>query len=331
MKWIRNYWALLIPLLVLIIALWVWTRSASKPAPETVIGMVEAESVDVAASFPGRLDSLLVREGDTIQKGQLLAVLHSSEISTVQQQALAAVDAARGQLTLLQQGARPQLIKSAENIYRIAQDQYELFDKTYARMQRLYNDEVVSGQEKDIVYFRYQAAQKEMETAKLNLEMLQQGANPALIQSAKAILRQAEEGYALTKNLKDNTRVYAPESGVVSQVVIKQGEVVAIGYPMMTIREHGGLYIQFNVRQDKAGSLQAGTIAPVSVPGAEPKNFNLKITEVSPSLEFANWVPVKEQGQFELRTFTIKGVPVVSVKGLRPGMTASLEISPERQ
>ncbi|MBN9297209.1 MAG: efflux RND transporter periplasmic adaptor subunit [Filimonas sp.] len=323
---IKQYWALLVPIAVLVIALIFLFKKNTDPSPDAVIGMVDASSVDVAAELPGRLDSLFVHEGDTLKKGQLLGVLKSTEINALKQQAQAAVDAAQGQLDLLQRGARPELIAGTDNLYKIAQDQYDLFNKTYSRMQRLYNDEVISGQEKDIVYFRMEAAKKEMETAKLNLEMLQKGTSPEIIRSAKAIVSQAQHGYELMNALTENTKIYAPADGVISSLVIHQGEIISIGYPIMTIQKNDSYTIRFNIRQDKIKNFSLGAKATVKVPGCTPEQFDVTITSISPSLDFANWVPVKEKGSFELRTFTVECKPAIEVKGLRAGMTASLKI-----
>lgn len=322
----KNYWALLVPLVVLLIALYFMLGRSKRNEAATVIGMVDVSSVDVAAELPGRMDSLFVKEGDTVQKGKLLGVLQSTEINAIRQQALAAVDAAKGQLDLLQRGARPEIVASSNNLYKIAQDQYELFNRTDTRMQRLYNDEVISGQEKDLVYFKMEASKKEMETAKLNLEMLQKGTSPEVIQSAKAILRQAEHGYELMNSLTGNARIHAPASGVISSLVIHEGEIVSIGYPIITIQKSNAYFIRFNIRQDKIKALKLNDKATVVVPGCTPEQFNVTVSSVSPSLEFANWVPVKEKGAFELRTFTVECIPAENVTGLRAGMTASLQL-----
>ncbi len=322
----KKYWALLVPLLVLLIALYFMLGRSKRDDADTVVGMVDVSSVDVAAELPGRMDSLFVREGDTVSKGRLLGVLQSTEINAVRQQAFAAVDAAKGQLDLLQRGARPEIVASSNNLYKIAQDQYDLFNKTYTRMQRLYSDEVISGQEKDLVYFKMEASKKEMETAKLNLEMLQKGTSPEIIQSAKAILRQAEHGYELMNSLAGNARIYAPASGVISSLVIHEGEIVSIGYPIITIQKSDSYFIRFNIRQDKIKAFSLNDKATVIVPGCTPEQFRVTVSSVSPSLEFANWVPVKEKGAFELRTFTVECRPAENVSGLRAGMTASLQL-----
>lgn len=324
---LKQYWALFIPIIILVIAIWFLFRQSGRES-DAPIGMVDATSVDVAAEFPGRLDSLFVDQGDTVRAGQLLGVLRTTEIEAIRSQALAAVDAAQGQLDLLQQGPRKELVSATGKLYEIAEDQYDLFSKTYQRMQRLYNADVISGQERDVFYFKYQAAQKEMETAKLNLEMLQKGTRPELIRSAQAIVKQAEHAYELTKALKENTRIYSPANGVVTSLVIHQGEIVSIGYPIMSVEKENSFVLRFNIRQDQAAALTPGTTATVRVPGCDPETFKVVVTSVAPSLTFANWVPSKDKGQFELRTFTIEFKPgeAGAVKGLRSGMTASLQL-----
>ncbi|MFB6457917.1 HlyD family secretion protein [Chitinophaga sp. Hz27] len=323
----KNYWALLVPIVIILIALFFFVKRPATP-DNSVIGMVDADYVDVAAEFPGRLDSLLVKQGDTVSRGQLLGVLRSTEINAIRNQALAAIDAAQSQLTLLQKGARPEVIKAADNLYKITQDQYELMQKTYKRMENLWSDEVISGQEKDLVYFKLQASKKEMETAKLNMDMLEQGSRPELITAAAAILRQAKEGYELTKSLADKTYIHAPSDGIINSMVIEEGEIVSIGYPLITIQKPGTYHVRFNIRQDQMDKLKTGTVVQMTVPGCNPEKFDAKLEKVAPSLTFANWVPVKAKGEFELRTFTVDFKPVneSAIAGLRPGMTASMDL-----
>ncbi|WP_432713815.1 HlyD family secretion protein [Pedobacter sp.] len=322
---LKNYWALLIPLLVIVITLFFFL-SENNQDEDNFVGMVDASSVDVAAEFPGRLDSLLVEQGDTVKTGQLVAILRSNEIDAIEAQGLAAIEAAKGQQELLTHGVRPELIEATSKLYQISQEQYNLFNTTYQRMQRLYNADVISGQERDIVYFRYQAAKREMETAALNLQMMKNGTRPEMLRTANALVKQAEKAYELTKALSENTRVYAPADGVISSLVTHQGEIVSIGYPMMTIEKKNSTLLRFNIRQDKANLLKLGSAASVRVPGCEPETFAVKVTSISPTLEFANWVPSKDKGTFELRTFTIEFKPEnqSQIKGLRSGMTASL-------
>lgn len=321
----KNYWALSIPLVILIIAiLFLFKRPSSQE--NRVIGMVNAEFTDVAAELPGRLDSLFVKQGDTVKAGQLLAVLKGTEVNLIQQQALSAIHVAQNQLDLLKSGPRSSVVQSAQNLQQIAEEQNNLAEKTYQRMQNLYKDSIVSGQEKDMVYFRYQAAQKELESAKAHAASLKSGSRPEMIRAAAAVLQQAEQAYALSKSVAENTQIYAPVSGIVSTLIIAKGEIVSIGYPMMTIQKNHSYFVQFNVRQDKMKGLQKGDKVTLHIPGCEPEKVEAIVSNIAPALDFANWVPEEQSGQFELRTFTIQCKPTEAVENLRPGMTAALNL-----
>lgn len=322
----KNYWAILIPVIVLAIALYFLFKKAAEPASNSVLGMVDAEFTDVAAEFPGRLDTLLVHSGDTVKKGQLLGVVRTKEINAINNQALTAIDAARSNLRLLEKGPRPELVASSNNVYKIAQDQYDLARTTYERIQHLYDKEVVSGEERDIIHFKLQAAEKEMEIARLNWEMLKKGTQPEMIAAANAILTQAEQAYELTKSIHENTRITAPNDGIISTLIVKEGEIISIGYPIMTIQETGTYFVRFNIRQDEMKGLTEGSKVTLDIPGCTPQRMSGTVSKINATLTFANWVPTKERGQFELRTFTVECKPenAGQIKGLRSGMTAEM-------
>ena len=114
---------------------------------KTVItGMIEVTEVDVAPKIPGRVDSVLVREGDQVRKGQLLASLESKEIDAKVEQARGAMDAALAKLDMTRRGAREEERTAVEKLYLQAEHQFELAEKTYGRVVALYADSVISTQ-----------------------------------------------------------------------------------------------------------------------------------------------------------------------------------------
>ena len=326
-NFIKNYWAVFIPLVVLSIALiYLLKNKSSSPDQDAVIGMVDADFVDVSASLPGRVLSLPVKEGDVVKEGQLVAQMQTSEIETIQAQVSDAVVVAQNQLDKINRGVEPEVLASAKNLAQIAQQQMDLMSKTYSRFQNLYSEGVVSGQERDVVYFKYKAAQKELETAKLNVELLQRGNNKELKNSAQAILNQAKNGEKLTEQIKDNNSIKAPVSGKISTLITNVGEMVNAGYPMMTIQTDNSFFIKFNLRQNQMDKVDKGSVVTMKVPGCVPEIIKGKVAELAPALGYADWVPEKQNGEFELRTFQIKVRPEnpAAIKGLRPGMTAQL-------
>lgn len=326
-NFIKNYWAVFIPIIVLVIALIYLFRNKSQEINrETVIGMVDAEFVDVSASLPSRVVDILVKEGDEVKEGQIVAQMKTSEIETIQSQVSEAVTVAQNQLDKINRGVEPEVLKSAENLQQIAKQQMDLMSKTYTRFQNLYSEGVISGQERDIIYFKYKAAQKELETATLNVQLLQRGNNQELKNSAQAILNQAKGADELTKEIRDNASIKAPASGKISTLISNKGEMVNAGYPMMTIQKDNSFFVKFNIRQNQMTKIDKGSIVTMKIPGCIPEEVKGVVSELAPALGYADWVPEKQNGEFELRTFQIKVKPqnAGSIKGLRSGMTAQL-------
>ena len=326
-NFIKNYWAVFIPIIVLVIALiYLFQNKSPEKNKESVIGMVDAEFVDVSASLPGRVIELLVKEGDEVKEGQVVAQMKTSEIETIQAQVSEAVTVAQNQLDKINRGVEPEVLKSAENLQQIAKQQMDLMNKTYTRFQNLYSEGVISGQERDVIYFKYKAAQKELETANLNVQLLQRGNNQELKNSAQAILNQAKGADQLAQEIKDNASIKAPASGKISTMISNKGEMVNAGYPMMTIQKDNSFFVKFNLRQNQMTKIDKGSTVKMKIPGCLPEEIKGTVVELALALGYADWVPEKQNGEFELRTFQIKVKPqnINSIKGFRPGMTAQL-------
>lgn len=326
----KNYWAVLIPVVILLITgIFLLVKKSGKTDDHLkIIGLVDAEFVDVSASLPGRIDSIKVEEGDEVHAGELLAIMKDEEVQTIQQQALDAITIAENTKELADRGAAPEVVQSARNLQKIAQDQMALMEKTYSRFKNLYSEGVVSGQEYDLVKFRYQAAQKELETAKLNVELLEKGGNQQMRNKAAALVNQAKNAEKLTQQIREKSHITAPISGTIATLISKPGEMVNAGYPMMTIQKNNSYSISFNLRQDQMNKVEKGSLVKIKIPGVQPEIISARVTELAPALGYADFVPENEKGQFQLRTFKIKCSPIDmnKIKGLRVGMTAELEL-----
>jgi HlyD family secretion protein len=201
-----------------------------------------------------------------------------------------------------------------------------LMEKTYSRFNILYKEGVVSGQEYDLVKFRYQAAQKELETARLNVQLLAKGGNQQMRNKADALVNQAKNAEKLTQQIQEKSLIKSPISGTVATLISKTGEMVNAGYPMMTILKNNSYSISFNLRQDQMNKVEKGSLVKIKIPGIQPEIITAKVSELAPALGYADFVPENQKGQFQLRTFKIKCTPVEmdNIKGLRVGMTAEL-------
>ncbi len=323
-----KYWAALIPIFILLITslFLLFKKSKSTDSGLKITGMVDAEFIDVSASLPGRIDRIFVHEGDEVKEGQALANMKDEELQTIQQQALDAVTITENTEQLAIRGAAPEVVQATRNLQKIAEDQMHLMEKTYTRFSNLYREGVVSGQEFDLVKFRYQAAQKELETAKLNVQLLEKGGNQETKNQAKALVNQAKNAEKLSQQVREKLVIKAPISGSISSLISHAGEMVNAGYPMMTIQKSNSFLVSFNLRQDQMSKVEKGKLVQIKIPGVTPELISARVSELAPALGYADFVPENQKGQIQLRTFkiTCKPIDINKIKGLRVGMTAEL-------
>ncbi len=139
---------------------WIGYRfyQAYQPEPVTLQGQIESQQYSISSKVPGRIDQVLVRKGDQVEKGQLIFTLLSPEIDAKLEQAIAGQKAAGALAQEAENGAREQQIQAAKDQWLKAQAAAELAEKTYLRVNNLYNDGVVSEQKRDEAQTQWQAA-----------------------------------------------------------------------------------------------------------------------------------------------------------------------------
>jgi len=319
-----SIFALIIPIVVIIIAVGYLIIHHKTPQDQTFTGIFETTTVNVASLDPGRVDTIYVDLGDKVKKGQLLAKLETNIMETKVGQAKGAVMAAGAMVEKAKAGARKGQIKAAENKYNMARSQFEFAEKTYRRFRALYADSIISQQEMDEMRFKYKAAGDQMQAAEALYKMALKGARKEDISAAEGNYEIAKNAFNEAMQFYHQLNVYAPVSGEISNKIAEPGEVVPQGYPILTIMVPANIYAVLNIREDLLPLFKKGTILKGKIPGLGGRVFDFKVSYIAPMADFATWTPTEAKGRFDLKTFEIHLKPVHPIKGLRPGM--SIEI-----
>ncbi|WP_456442316.1 HlyD family secretion protein [Caldithrix abyssi] len=325
MKNLKDKLLWFVPLTIFVVALLFILINTFAHHEVIVTGMVETKEIDVASKIPGRIDSLLVREGEQVKKGQLLAILQSKEIDAKVLQAKSVMEAARAQYEMALNGARPEEKEAVQKLYLQAKHQFEFARKTYQRMQKVYKDSVVAQQTMDEIEFKYRAAKEQMEAAQAKYQMVLKGARQEQIKAAEALFHQAEGAYREALAYKEETRLYSPIDGQVQTLVADAGEIIAAGYPIVTLIDPADSWAVFHLREDQLVGVKAGQIVKGFVPALK-KELEFKITYLADMGDFATWRATNQKGDFDLKTFEVHARPVKAVDGLRAGMTVQFKI-----
>ncbi|HPO30466.1 MAG TPA: biotin/lipoyl-binding protein, partial [Candidatus Hydrogenedentes bacterium] len=184
-----------------------------RPRPLVIQGEVDCRKVNVVAKVPGRVEELHVREGDRVTKGQLLAVLDSPQLQAKLQQAAAARAAAAAQKQKADTGAREEQVRMALNQWLQARAGLELAEKSFARIQRLFEDGVVPAQKRDEVQAQRDMAARLEAAAKAQYDMAVNGTREEDKAAAAALVDQASGAVSEVESLLEEARVRAPVDG----------------------------------------------------------------------------------------------------------------------
>ena len=297
----------------------------SNNEPIYLQGQVEAKQINVAPKVPGRVKAIYKKEGDRVQKGELLLELESTEIDAKLSQAEAARSAAQAQSDKAQRGAREEQIKGAYNVWQQAQAAADLAEKTYQRVSNLFNDKVLPAQKKDEAYTQMVALQKQAEAAKSQYEMAKNGARDEDKTAAQALVAQAQGVITEVNAYKDGAKVYVPADTQIQTIIPNEGEIVNAGYPVMNLIDTNDEWVVFNIREDKMVNYKEGTKFKAIVPALGNQEIELEVKHIAVQADFATWTATKSKGDFDKKTFAIKAYPTAKVEGLRPGMSVLVE------
>ena len=288
--------------------------------PEFIQGQVEVSEYRVSSKVPGRILEIRVKEGDFVKAGDTLAIIDAPEVRAKMEQARSAEAAAAAIELKAQNGARKEEVQGAYQLLQKAKAGFEVAEKSYKRIQKLFDEGVVSAQKRDEVYANYKAMEATCQAAQSQYDMAVKGARMEDKLAAKAQVGRAQGAIQEVNSYIGETVQLAQMDGEVSSIYPKVGELVGTGSPIMTISIMNDMWGTFNVREDQLNGLQVGTEFEAFVPAFD-KTVKMKVYYMKDQGSYAVWKATKANGQFDLKTFEVKACPEEKLEGLRPGMS----------
>ena len=257
--------------------------------------------------------------------GDFIFSINSPEVEAKLKQAKSAKNAAGAVSRQADKGARKQQIAAAKDQWKRAEEAEKLLKKTYARIEKLFKEGVLPEQKRDEVYTKYKAAQYQSSAAKQMYMMAKEGARVEQKEAAKA----QEEVYAgkvdeVNSYIKE-TKQYAFHAGEVSQILIHEGELAPIGFPVVTLVDINDSWAKFHVREDLLNYFKKGDTLALEIPALEEKE-PFVVTHISVMGEYATWRAAEAGKGFDLKSFEVELRPVKPIEGLRVGMSVLIQL-----
>jgi HlyD family secretion protein len=287
-------------------------------------GTVEARDIRVGSKVGGRIDKVLVREGDAVQPGQVLITFDDKELQAALEQSQASAEKA-------QRGYRPEEIAEARAAAAQAKADSEMkkngyrkedIDAAQADLDRAKADEVrtqldfdryealakkdlVSKQQRDTAEANWKMALAQRENAQQKLDMLHHGYRPEEIASAEAHYREtqatlekyehgnrredvelAKAGYAYDEARFRERQVVAPSAATVEVLDVRPGDLIAPNTPVATLLERDQIYVRIYIPETEIGQVKIGEKAEVRVDSFPNQVFDGVVEQINQQAEF---------------------------------------------
>ena len=295
------------------------------PQPVKLQGQIDAQQYSISSKVPGRIDQVFVRKGDSVEKGELIFSLLSPEIDAKLEQAKAGQKAAGALAKEAENGARSQQIQAAKDQWLKAKANADLMNKTYQRVNNLYNDGVVAEQKRDEAKTQWQAAKYTESAAFQMYQLAQEGARDETKVAAAQKALMAAGAVAEVEAYAKDTQIHSWFSGEVAQVLLSSGELAPQGFPVVTVIDTQDAWAVFNVREDMLQHFEKGTQFDAYLPALD-KSLTFKVTHIAVMGDFATWRSTDAAQGFDLRTFEVEARPVDTDETLRMGMSLVVEL-----
>ncbi|MDD4570287.1 MAG: efflux RND transporter periplasmic adaptor subunit [Tepidanaerobacteraceae bacterium] len=276
-------------------------------------GTIEAEDdVKVTSKIPGRVDQVLKDVGDFVEKGESLIILETTELQNQLAQAEAALAMAQANLSANEDAVLPQQLEQVRAGLEQAEANYVNAKADYERMKALYEEEAISKQVFDGMTLKFQVAKTQYETAQEQFKLTKERL-PKNIEALKAQVRQAESAVALIQTNMDNSIISSPVTGIISNKLTNDGEVIAAGYPLLTVVNIDTVKVVIDVAEEEINKIKDGQEVDITVGAIGGEKIKGITTIVSPASNPTRLFQVKISINNEDHT-------------LKPGMFAEVDV-----
>lgn len=328
MKKRKHITAIFVAACILIVAIvGVIVYGLTRPGqPDLVEGQAETTDYRMSCKVPARIRRLLVREGDRVRRGDTLALLEAPDLRAKLEQARAARSAAEAVDRKAERGTRYEQVEAAYELWQKAQAGMVIAGKTYDRVNRLYEQGVMTEQKRDEARAQYDAMKATLKAAKAQLDMARNGARREDKDAARAQVMRAQGAVSEVSSYLGETVLLAPVDGYVTEIYPEVGELVGSGAPVMNVSSADDVWFTFNLREDRLAGLRLGAVREVYVP-ALGKRLRVRISRMKDVGSFAVWKATRSLDGYDLKTFEVRARPIdlKDTGRVRSGMSAIMK------
>jgi len=299
--------------------------SGERPGRLQLSGNIEVTDAEVSFRIPGHVRERLVREGERVTRGAVVARLESADLEHEVNLRQAEAANARALLAEMTAGYRAEEVAQVRAAHAQASAELSRAESDWHRQQTLFEQGLVTARDAEAARTTYDVALARARETQERLGMLSKGYRPEQVDQSRARLQQAEEALALARTRLGYATLAAPMDGVVLAENVEPGEFVAAGTPVVTIGALDPVWLRAYIGETDLGRVRLGQSARVVTDSYPGKAYRGTVTFIAQDAEFTPKNVQTEKERVKL-VYRIKITLPNPDQELKPGMPADAEL-----
>jgi HlyD family secretion protein len=293
--------------------------------PLLFYGNVDIREVNLSFRVPGRIESVLKNEGDPVAARQMVATLDAEPYRREVEEAGAQAESREARLRMLKNGYRKEEINEAQALVAEREATLENARRDLKRTEQLRGTRAISVRDLDAAEADFDEAQARLNSALATLHRLRAGYRLEEISQAEADLAAANAALELARIRLEDTKLIAPEAGVVITRALEPGATVSQGVTVLTVSLDNPVWVRAYVNESNLGKIYPGMPVKIFTDSRPEKPYDGQVGFISPRAEFTP----KTVETPDLRTSLVYRFRVVVTEpdaGLRQGMPVTVRL-----
>ena len=271
-------------------------------------GKVKFETISVSSKLAGRVSKIYVEEGQTVKKGDTLALLDIPEVNAKIIQADGAVTAAKGQLNMAFNGATVEQLNQINSQIDAGKAQLNFAQESYNRLQVMYKDSLVSLQQFDEVKMKRDMAKAQVAALEAKRNEVSKSARTEQIDQAKGQLNRAIGAKEEVLTAANEQFVIAPADMSIETISLEEGELLTPGYALFNGYKKDSVYFRFTVPESKVYDFEVGKPLTLINPFTK-EEINTKIVVIKQLAQYADITSTAPLYELSESIYELKAIP----------------------
>lgn len=284
-------------------------HAGSQTLPTSVFayGIVEARKHStLSAKFPGKLETIFVKEGEQVAKEQVLALFEAREVEAQLDVARAAVQVAEAQLAEARAGSREQEIAVAEARFKQAEAELSKARLDWNRSDDLEKRGLVAESEWEAARLDLDRAVAAYDAASHELSLRREGTRAETIERLRREFGLARARVGLAEAALQNARITAPYDGVVTRKHREEGEALDVGIPVMDIATLDDRYVRAEIDETDIGKIRLGQKTVVTADGFPGLAFEGHVADIKKQMGPKRLIPTDPSKMVDFKVLDVE-------------------------